>query len=98
VGQTFHLLRSPVTRECLKGCHDLGVQDTSALLEQGAVRHLVRQRMLEGLLALRKEARLVQKLGRLEVGQPPMQRHLGELSNGLQQQQGHLAANHGRHL
>ncbi len=46
---------------------------TSALLEQAAVRHFVRQSVLESVLVLREEARLVQKLGRQEVCQPIMQ-------------------------
>ena len=45
------------------------VQDSPPLLEQTAVGHLVRQGVLEGVLALGKEPRLVEELGRLEVRQ-----------------------------
>jgi hypothetical protein len=41
--------------------------------------------VLEGVFALGKEPRLVQKLGRLEVRQPAMQRVFGQLGNGLEQ-------------
>ena len=49
--------------------------------------------MLEGVGALREEARLVEELGGLEVRQAAMQRRLGQLGNGLQQGKRHLGAN-----
>jgi hypothetical protein len=92
-----HLV-SPVGRECLQGVHDPGVQDVPPLLEEAAVDHFVRQGMLEGVFAFRKEPHLIQKLGRLEVCQPTMQRLLGQLSHSVQQRYGHLAANHDSRL
>ena len=68
------------------------------LLEETTVGDLVRQGMLEGVLALGKEARLVEELGRLEVRQSAMQRVFGQLGNGLEQGEGHLGANHGSGL
>jgi hypothetical protein len=49
--------------------------------------------VLEGIGTFREQARLVEKLGRLEVRQAAMQHRLGQLGNGLQQGQGHLGAN-----
>ena len=54
----------------------------------------MRQGVLEGVLTLGKEARLIEELGGLEVRQPAMQDLLGQLGNGLQQGEGHLRANH----
>ena len=61
--------------------------------QQRLIGHLLGQGMLEGVGALREEARLVEELGGLEVRQAAMQRRLGQLGNGLQQGQGHLGAN-----
>ena len=83
--------RSPGER--LEGLDDAGMQHPPPLLEQTAVGHLVGQGVLEGVLALGEEARLVEELGRLEVRQAAVQRLLGQLGNGLQQGQGHLRAN-----
>jgi hypothetical protein len=61
--------------------------------QQRLIGHLLGQGVLEGVGALREEARLVEELGGLEVRQTAMQRRLGQLGNGLQQGQGHLGAN-----
>ena len=62
-------------------------------LQQTAVGHLVRQGVLEGVVALREQAGFVEELGGLQVRQAPVQRLLGLLGNGLQQRPGHLRAN-----
>jgi hypothetical protein len=69
VGQTFDLLRQAVAGERFQGLDDLRVQRPPSLLEQTPIRHLVRQGVLEGVLTLREEARLIQELGCLEVCQ-----------------------------
>ena len=46
---------------------------------------LLGQRMLEGVLGIRKEARLVQKLGRLQMREPPLRRILWQFPHGLEQ-------------
>ena len=60
--------------------------------QQRLIGHLLGQGVLEGVGTLRKEARLVEELGGLEVRQAAMQRRLGQLGDGLQQGQGHLGA------
>ena len=95
VRQAFDLLGYPVSGECLKGLDDAGMQHPPPLLQQAAVGNLMGQGVLEGVLALGKEPRLVEKLGRLEVRQAAMQRVLGQLGNGLEQGEGHLGANDG---
>jgi len=42
------------------------VEGAASLVEQALVRHLVREGVLEGVLDLGKEARLVEELGPLE--------------------------------
>ena len=58
------------------------MQHPPPLLQETAVGHLVRQGVLEGVLALGEEARLVEELGRLEVRQAAMERLLGQLGDG----------------
>ena len=73
--------------ERLQGHDDAGMQRPPPLQQETAVGDLMRQGVLEGVLALGIEPRLVQELGRLEGCQTPMQCRLGELGNGLQQRQ-----------
>ena len=98
VRQPFDLFRHMVGGEPLDGLHDLGMQGAPPLLEEPAVCHLVGEGMLEGVFALGEEARLIEELGSLQVGEAVMQRLLGQLGNGLQERQGHLSANHGGRL
>ena len=95
VGQPFDLLGQPVAGERLEGLDDAGMERAPPLLQQAAVGHLVGEGVLEGVLELGEEARLVEELGRLEVREAAVQRRLGQLGNGLQQRQGHLRADDG---
>ena len=54
--------------------------------------------VLEGVLVLGKEARLVEELGALQGGQVTLEHRLGHVGNRVQQRQGHLRANHGSRL
>ena len=58
------------------------MKHTPPLLEEAAVGDLVGEGVLEGVLALGKEARLVEKLGRLEVRETTVQDVFGPLGNG----------------
>src|SRR5262249_53802550 len=95
VGQAFGLLGPPVPSERFEGRDDAGMQRPPSLLEQTTVGHLMGQGMLEGVLTLGKETRLIEKLGRLEVRHAAMQRVLRQLGNGLEQGEGYLGANYG---
>ena len=57
---------------------DPGVQRAPPLLEQAAVGHLVGQRVLEGVLEVGEQARLVEELGGLQVGEAAAQLVLGQ--------------------
>ena len=98
VRQAFDLLGHPVPGERLQGLDDAGMQRAPPLLQEAAIGHLVGEGVLEGVLALGEEPRLIEKLGGLQVGQAAVERLLGQLGNGLQQRQGHLGANHGSRL
>jgi len=59
------------------------VQHPSPLVEEAAIGDLVGQGVLEGILALGEQARLVEELCSLELCQAAVQRFLREVGNGL---------------
>jgi hypothetical protein len=65
VGQAFDLLDHPLGRQRLEGLDQAPVQPSPPLQQEAAVGHLVRQGMLEGINTVRKQARLIEKLGSL---------------------------------
>ena len=74
VGQPLDLVGQAVGIEPLDGFDDPGVEGAPPLLEQAAVGDLVGQRMLEGVLQVRKEAGLVQELGGLQAAESAARR------------------------
>ena len=72
VGQAFDLLGHPVPGERLEGLDDAGMEHPPSFLEQTAVGDLVGEGVLEGVFVVRKEPRLVQEFGGLEVRQTMM--------------------------
>ena len=71
--QAFDLLSHPVSGERLQGFDDTGMQRPPPLLQQTPVGHLVRQGVLEGVLAFREKPCLVEELRRLQVREPALQ-------------------------
>src|SRR5207247_776746 len=63
VGQALGVLAQAVPIESLDGRRDRRVNRASAVLQEAAVRHLVRERMLERVLRIGETARLVEELG-----------------------------------
>ena len=87
MGQPLDLLGQPVGIEPLDRLHDPRVEGPPALAEEAAVGHLVRQRVLERVLEVGKEARLVEELRGLQPGEPSAQLLLGLVGDGLQQRE-----------
>ena len=90
--QTFDLFGHPIPGERFESHNDMGMQRPPPLLQKAAVGHLVGEGVLEGVRVVRKEARLIEEFGRLQVRQTAVQGVLGQLGNGLHQGQGHLGA------
>ncbi len=65
VRQALDLLGQPVPASASRASTMPGMQRPPPLLQEAAVGHLMGEGVLEGVLVLRKEARLVQELGRL---------------------------------
>jgi hypothetical protein len=90
VGQPLDVLGQPVRIAALDGDDDPRVKGLAPILEQRAIGDFMGQRMLEGVLRLRKEPRLVQKLGCLQMRQPPLHRILRCLRHSLEQHEGYV--------
>jgi hypothetical protein len=95
VGQEFDRLGHPLSGEHLESLDDPGVQCPPSLLEQRLVGHLLGEGVLEGVLDLGEQARLVEELGGLQMGEAPAERRLGHLGHGLEERQRHLVADDG---
>ena len=74
MGQALNVLRESPGVASLDGLDGPGVESTSALLQEAPIGHLVSQRVLEGVLNVREQARFVEELGRLEPGEAIGQR------------------------
>jgi hypothetical protein len=96
--QAFNLLGQAVGSEVFESLQDARMQPPSPLLEEAAIRHLMGQGVLEGILALWVEARLVQELRRLQLRQAVIQGFFGRVGDGLQQGPGHPGADDRRRL
>ena len=66
MSEPVDLLVQSIGVEPFDRLHDPGMEGAAAIAEEAAVRHLVCQRMLEGVLEVGEELDLVQKLRGLE--------------------------------
>ena len=69
VREAFNLFIQAVGIQPFDGLDNPGVEGAPTLLEQAAIGHLLRERVLERVFELRKQACLVEKLGGLQVGE-----------------------------
>ena len=95
MGQPLYMLREAVTVKRLDRVDDPGVKIAPTVLQEAAVGDIVREGMLEGVLEVGKEARLVQELGGLEVREPLTNGILGHVRDGLQECQGYVFSDNG---
>ena len=95
VGEPLDLLREAIGVKRLDSLDDPRVQRAAPLLEQAAVGHLMGERVLERVLEIREEARLVEKLGRLETRETAPQRSSADVRDRLQQRERHVLADDG---
>ena len=98
VGQAFDLLGHPLSGERLQGLDDAGMQRAPPLLEQRLVGHLLGEGVLEGVFDLGEQARFIEELGGLQMGEAQAERLLRHLGHGLEERQGHLRADDGSGL
>ena len=98
VSHALDLLAQPIAVQRFDRLHDPGMERAPAVLQHAAVRDLVGQRVLEGVLEIREEARLVQELGRLEVSEPVSKAALEHIDDSLQERERHVLSDDGGRL
>src|SRR5262245_51149351 len=94
MSQPFDMLAQPVRIGTLNGIEDPGVQGFSPFLGQPPVGHFVGECMLEGVLGIGKELRLVEKLARLKIGEPPPYGILAQVRHSAKQHKRYIFADH----
>src|SRR5882672_10879292 len=92
MGEPLDLLAEAIPVEGLDRLDDSRVQLAATLLQQTAVRDLVRERVLEGVFEIRRQSRLVNELGGLQVVQSATQRLVRQLGDRPEQREGHILA------
>ena len=83
MGKRLDLPVEAIPMEHLDRVDDPRVQLAATLLQQAAVRDLVRERVLEGVFEIRKQSGLVNELGGLQVVQSATERLVGQVGDRL---------------
>ena len=94
VRQPLHVLDEAIGVQALDGGRHRGVKIAPALPQEARVGHVVGQRVLEGVLQIREELRLVEELRLLQMREPPPQGLLRLLRDRRQERVGHVLADH----
>src|SRR5262245_47325707 len=84
MSEPLNLLSQTLGIQPLDGLDDPDVERSPSVLQHACVDDLVCERMLEGVLEVRKEARLVEELGSLEVHEAPAEIILWQVCHGEQ--------------
>src|SRR5262249_6536365 len=92
MGEPLHLSAQVILVEPLDRIDDPAVKRSATLAQQSAVRDLVQERMLEGVLEIRIEAGLVQELGGLQGVESAPERLLGQIRNRCEERVWHVLA------
>src|SRR5262245_41151662 len=95
MGETLEVLIEAVGIQPLDGGDDLPVQGAPLPIEQAAVRHLVGQRVLERVLHLGKQTRLVEELRGLKVSETAAKRVVIDARDRSYQGEGHVLPDDG---
>lgn len=98
VRQPLDLLGEPTRMNRFDRLHDLSVQHVPAVLEHASVGYIVRKRVLERVLQVGEEARLVEEFRCLKMAETASQLILSQAGDTLQERQGHVLADHGGRL
>src|SRR6267143_3369675 len=98
MGEPLDLLPQAIPMERLDRVDDPRVNLPPTLLQEAAVRDLVRQRVLEGVLEIRVEAGLVEELRGLQAVEPWAERLIREVGDRLKQRDRYVLADDGGRL
>src|SRR4030095_4250144 len=97
-GEAFDLLFDAVAGELFDRPHNLNVNITAHFAEDAAVRHLMRQGMLEAVLDIGKKARLVWELCSLKAGQRLIERIFRQSRDVREERERNIPADDRGHL
>ncbi len=92
VREPLDLLAEAIAMEHLDRVHETCVKIATPLLQEASVRDLVRERVLERVLEIREQPRLVEQLGGLQVGEPAPQLFFSEVGHRQQKRERHALA------
>src|SRR5205807_3764437 len=92
MSEPLDLLPETIRIEGLERGDDPRMKPAALLLEQAPVRDVVRERMLEGVLEVRKRSGLIEKLGDLQVVESAMKRFVGQVGDRLEKRERHVLA------
>jgi hypothetical protein len=98
MGEPLDLLTEAVSVERLDGVDDPCVKLAPTVPQEPAVRDLVRERVREGVLEIRKQPGLVEELGGLQVVESATERLVRQLGDRLEQRERHFLADDGGDL
>ena len=98
MGEPLDLLAEAIAVERLDRVDDPRVKLVAAIVQESAVGDLVRERVLEGILEIRKQPGLVKELGGLQVVEAATDRLVGGVGDRLEQYQRHVLADDGGDL
>ncbi len=95
VSEPFGMLAQATVVDRLDRVDDAGMQPAALLVQKRSVSHLVGKRVLEGVLDIREQARLVEKFHDLQVREALAQREFGLAVQRLEQRQRNVLADDG---
>src|SRR5215467_11203140 len=98
MGQRLDVLGKSVRIETLESVDDTSVQRAPTVLEHAAIRHVVGQRVLEGVLEIGEDASLVKQLGGLQPAERGVQIVLTGVSDRLEQRERNVLPDDGCRL
>src|SRR5262249_50201438 len=93
--QTVGVFAEPIGIQALDAVHDFAMEATPPVVEQAAVGDLVGEGMLERVLEIREEMRLIEELGGLEMTEAVAERLRALAGDRLEQGKRDVLANHG---
>ena|SRR6516165_10078150 len=96
MGEPFDLLAEPISIKLFDCIDDSCMDVAAAFVEQPAIGDVVSERVLEGVLQVRKDLSGVEKLGRLQIVQQAPKPLLCQPANGVQLRERDVVPNYRR--
>src|SRR2546425_8868349 len=92
VGKPIHLLGQTVLVQRFDGYHDSRMEGAAPILEETRIGNFMGEGVLEGVLEVGKQARLVEELASLQMSKALAKLPLWQVADGLDQRKEHILA------